>query len=63
MTKYFADGLVTVVFAPDDKINRVCVGGEDVVDFQMSKNWNITNVSITENRRGMVLTVERGEEG
>lgn len=62
MTKYFADGLVTVGFTPEDKINRVCVRGEEVVDFQMSESWHITKVSITENRREMVLTVERGEE-
>ena len=61
-TRYFVDGWVTVGYTPDDKINRVCVRGEEVVDFRMSEKWHITKVSITENRREMVLAVERGEE-
>lgn len=63
MTEYFVDGWATVGFTHEDKINHVCVRGEEVVDFRMSENWHITKVSITENRREMVLTVERGEEG
>lgn len=62
MTKYFVDGWATVGFTPEDKINRVYVRGEEVVDFRMSENWHITKVSITEDRRAMVITLERGEE-
>ena len=62
MTKYFVDGWATVGFTPDEKITRVCVRGEEVVDFRMSDSWHITKVSVTENRREMVLTVEKGEE-
>ena len=61
-TRHFVDGWVTVGYTPDDKINRVYVRGEEVVDFRMSEKWYITKLSITENRRAMVLTVERGEE-
>ena len=52
----------TVGFTHNGKIGRVCVGGKEEVDFLMSEKWHIKNVIVTENRRAMVITLERGEE-
>lgn len=61
MTEYFVDGWVTIRCSLEEKINHVCVRGEEVVDFRMSEDWHITKISITEDRREMVLTVKKGE--
>lgn len=61
--KVIPDPVLTVLeFTPEDKIYRVEVRGEKVVDFSASSGWTITKVSVTRDRRALVLTVEKGEE-
>lgn len=61
--KITPDPVLTVMdFTPEDKIIRVEVRGEKVIDFTMSKEWNITKVSVTRDCRALVLTVEKEEE-
>lgn len=62
--KVTPDPVLTVMdFTPEDKLYRVEVRGEKVIDFSASSGWNITKVSVTRDRRALVLTVEKGEEG
>lgn len=57
------DPVLTVMdFTPEDKLYRVVVRGEKVIDFGASSGWTITKVSVTRDRRTLVLTVEKGEE-
>ena len=61
--KVIPDPVLTVLeYTPEDKIYRVEVQGEKVIDFGMSNEWSITKVSVTRDRRAMVLTVEKGAE-
>lgn len=61
--KITPDPVLTVMeYTPEDKIYRVVVRGEKVVDFGASNGWTITKVSVTKDRRALVLTVEKGEE-
>lgn len=61
--KVTPDPVLTVMdFTPEDKMYRVEVRGEKVIDFSASSGWNITKVSVTRDRRALVLTVEKGEE-
>lgn len=60
--KVTPDPTLTVLkYTQEDKINRVEVQGEKVIDFRMSQNWYITRVIVTKDRSMMVLTVEKGE--
>lgn len=57
------DSVLTVIDStPEDKIYRVEVLGEKVIDFSASVGWTITKVSVTKDCRTLVLTVEKGEE-
>ena len=47
---------------PEDKVNRVELQDEKVIDFSASSGWTITKVSMTKDRRTLVLTVKKGEE-
>lgn len=62
--KVTPDPVLTVMdFTPEDKLYRVEVRGEKIIDFGASSGWTITKVSVTKDRRALVLTVEkRGEE-
>lgn len=54
--------LTTVEFNKEDKIYRVAVRDEKVIDFSASSGWTITKVSVTRDCRAMVLTVEKGAD-
>ena len=61
--KITPDPVLTVVeYTPEDKIYRVAVRNEKVIDFSASSGWTITKVSVTRDRRALALTVEKGEE-
>lgn len=62
--KMTPDPVLTVMeYTPEDKLYRVEVRGEKVIDFGASSGWNITKVSVTRDRRALMLTVEKeGEE-
>ena len=52
----------TLDYTESDKIIRIAVKGEKVIDFSMSKNWTIREVVITRDRNKMFVTVERSED-
>ena len=54
--------LTVMKFTPEDKLYRVHVGDEKVIDFSASSRWIITNVGITKDYRELTLTVEKREE-
>ena len=55
--------LTTIVMGEEDNIYRVEVRGEKVIDFSASKEWYISKVSVTRDRRALVVTVEKREDG
>lgn len=48
-------------FTPEDKLYRVHVGDEKVIDFSASNGWVITDVGVTKDYRALTLTVEKCE--
>lgn len=61
--KVTPDPMLTVMkFTPEDKLYRVHVGDEKVIDFGASSGWVITNVGVTRDYRALTLTVEKREE-
>lgn len=61
--KITPDPTLTVMdFTPKDKLYRVTVGDEKVIDFGASSGWTITKVSVTEDYSTLMLTVEKGED-
>lgn len=53
--------LDVVDLTPEDKVYRVELQDEKVIDFSASSGWTITKVSMTKDRRTLVLTVEKME--
>lgn len=49
--------LTVIDFTAEDKLYRVEVRGEKVIDFSASSGWTITKVSVTRDRRALVLTM------
>lgn len=53
--------LDVIGLTPEDKTYRVEVQDEKVIDFSASSEWTITKVSMTKDRRTLVITVEKEE--
>lgn len=50
--------ITTAQFGKEDRLHRVVVRDEEVFKFDLSENWVITKVSVTRDRKALVLTLE-----
>ena len=59
--KYGPSLLDVIDFTLEDKVYRVEVQDEKVIDFSASSGWTITKVSMAKDRRTLVIMVEKEE--
>lgn len=55
----FDPALSVMDFTPEDKLYRVEVQGEKVIDFGVSSGWTVIKAGITKDYHTLILTVEK----
>lgn len=54
--------ITTLKFDERDEIHRIMVKDEKVFDFELSQRWFVSKVSVTRNKKALVITLEKEEE-